>query len=157
MNRITSFLALSWLFCLGSLFLCFGRTGIQLLTTEELGSRGGSVMVCICPSVSCVSLNPNINQKGGPGCQKAGDACQACPKPGNTEELWTPINNCGTTCNGANKQKRGATLVCQGSLSNGTCQKSAQGNPFPFVCANLQATENNCLPTNIQVYPPVGQ
>ena len=157
MNRITSFLALSWLFCVGFLVLSFGHPGIPFLTTEEVGSHGGSVEVRQCTPVSCVSLNPNLNQKGGPGCQKVGDACQACPKPGNTEELWTPINNCGTTCNGANKQKQGQNLGCQGALGNGTCQKAAMGNPFPFVCSNLQPTEENCLPTNVQPYPPVGQ
>src|SRR5579883_51468 len=126
--------------------LCSGIGTVELsfpgsffLTQGEMRSRGGSAELCQCNIVSCISLNPNQNSKGGLGCTQAGPACTACMTKNNNEDVNTPIDTChNPNCKGANKQQGSQTPDCDGTIGSGTCQLSqGQNPPSKFTCANL--------------------
>jgi hypothetical protein len=147
-------------FALCSSGVAFGvvLAGSSGLTSYELQSRGGTAKFCQCTAVSCISLNPGADSKGGPSCAASGNACTACLSATNNEDMFTPIFNCNvTTCSGANKQTTGTTKDCTGTIGTGTCAVAGGLNPpFPYVCGRLVNTNEDCL-TNTSAYQTISQ
>jgi hypothetical protein len=129
------------------------------LTRDELQLRGGTGKACLCPVISCIKLNPNVDSKGGAGCTASAQACTACMNSANNEDFYTPIAMCGqNNCTGAGKQSPNNTKDCTGDIGSGTCQLASGSNPpFKFTCGSLVDTNTGCLPDNIVAYQNQGQ